>query len=76
MKRRSIIAFHRLFIFARVNVFDEVIKMDKTKTEFNEQNEEEDDITIYSRYVRDLLLDDDELSPIEDAFMNGYDEAD
>lgn len=35
----------------------------------------EDDTTIYSKYVRDSMLEDDELSPTEEAFMNGYDEA-
>ena len=34
-----------------------------------------DDESIYSEDVRDLLLEDDELSPFEDAFMRGYEEA-
>lgn len=37
--------------------------------------EPEDDISIYSRNVRESLVDDDELSPIEDAFMEGYENA-
>ena len=34
-----------------------------------------DDENIYSEEVRDRLLEDDELSPMEAAFMQGYDEA-
>ena len=33
------------------------------------------DDSIYSEATRDQLLDDDELSPMEEAFMRGYDEA-
>lgn len=40
-----------------------------------DEEESEDDISIYSRNVRESLLDDDELSPMEDAFMNGYEDA-
>jgi hypothetical protein len=40
------------------------------------RNEEsEDDLGIYSEDTREILLEDDELSPIEEAFMNGYDDA-
>lgn len=35
----------------------------------------EDDMNIYSRELREILLEDDELSPMEEAFMQGYDEA-
>lgn len=38
-------------------------------------DEEEDDISIYSKDVRESLLDDDELTPMEEAFMNGYEGA-
>ncbi|MEK6876840.1 MAG: hypothetical protein AABX63_05465 [Nanoarchaeota archaeon] len=38
-----------------------------------EENSEED--SIYSKATRDQLLEDDELSPMEEAFMRGYDEA-
>ena len=34
-----------------------------------------DDENIYSENVREQLLEDDELSPMEAAFMQGYDEA-
>ena len=37
--------------------------------------ESDDGNNIYSKDVRELLLDDDELSPIEEAFMNGYEDA-
>ena len=37
--------------------------------------EADDDITIYSKNVRELLLEYDELSPMEEAFMNGYEDA-
>ena len=36
---------------------------------------EMDDESIYSEKVRDQLLEDDELSPMEAGFMQGYDEA-
>ena len=35
---------------------------------------DEDDLDIYSSDVRELLLEDDELSPMEEAFMNGYEQ--
>ncbi len=41
----------------------------------SDEEESDDDITIYSKGVRESLLDDDELSPMEDAFMNGYEDA-
>ena len=37
--------------------------------------ENEDDINIYSKEVRELMLDDDELSPFEEAFLQGYESA-
>ena len=35
----------------------------------------DDDLGIYSKDVRESLLEDDELSPMEEAFMNGYEDA-
>ena len=40
-----------------------------------EEEKSDDDISIYSKDVRESLLDDDELSPMEEAFMNGYEDA-
>jgi hypothetical protein len=40
-----------------------------------EEEEFLDDENIYSEDSREMLLDEDELSPEEEAFMNGYDEA-
>ena len=34
-----------------------------------------EDDGIYSENTRDQLLEDDEISPMEAAFMQGYDEA-
>ncbi len=34
-----------------------------------------DEENIYEEVSRDLLLEDDELSPEEEAFMRGYEEA-
>lgn len=34
-----------------------------------------DDEDIYSEQVRELLIEDDALSPEEEAFMRGYEEA-
>jgi len=42
---------------------------------YSDEEESDDDISIYSKNVRELLLDDDELSPMEEAFMNGYEDA-
>ena len=47
--------------------------MRKRREEFEERDE--DDLTIYSQDARDSMLDDDELSPFEEAFMNGYENA-
>jgi len=35
----------------------------------------DEDIGIYSKKNRELMLDDDELTPMEEAFMSGYDSA-
>ena len=35
----------------------------------------EDDISIYSEEVRESLLENDELTPTEEAFMSGYEDA-
>ncbi len=40
-----------------------------------DEEDSEDDISIYSKDTRELLLEDDELSPMEEAFMNGYEDA-
>ena len=40
-----------------------------------EEEESEDDIGIYSKAARESLLEDDELSPMEEAFMNGYEDT-
>ncbi|MBI2658128.1 hypothetical protein HYX08_05540 [Candidatus Woesearchaeota archaeon] len=45
------------------------------KNEYPREDESEDDMSIYSRELREILLEDDELSPMEEAFMQGYDEA-
>lgn len=42
---------------------------------FDDEEKEEDDMNIYSKQLRESLLEDDELSPIEEAFMNGYEEG-
>ena len=51
--------------------------MDPINEEALEEEDEYLDIheNIYSEKTRDTLLDDDELSPEEAAFMRGYDEA-
>lgn len=41
----------------------------------SDDEDSEDDINIYSKNVRESLLDDDELSPMEEAFMRGYEDA-
>mgnify|MGYP001597435269 CR=1 FL=1 len=45
------------------------------KKYYSDDAESDDDASIYSKDVRESLLDDDELSPMEDAFMNGYEDA-
>ena len=45
------------------------------KKRYYSDEKSDDDNTIYSKDVRELLLDDDELSPMEEAFMNGYEDA-
>lgn len=42
---------------------------------YGEEDTEEDDMNIYSKQLRESMLEDDELSPIEEAFMNGYEEG-
>ncbi len=45
------------------------------KRKYSDDENSDDDNNIYSKNVRELLLDDDELSPMEEAFMNGYEDA-
>ena len=45
------------------------------KKESYGSDENEDDIGIYSKSAIALMLEDDELSPVEEAFMNGYEDA-
>ena len=45
------------------------------KRKYQREEKEDDDINIYSKEVRESLLDDDGLSPMEEAFMSGYDDA-
>lgn len=49
----------------------------KRRYKYKEQDkgQDEDDISIYSKEVRELMLEDDELSPMEEAFMEGYENA-
>ena len=39
------------------------------------EEDSDDDTNFYARNVRESLLEDDELSPMEEAFMNGYEDA-
>ena len=45
------------------------------KRKYFDEDKEEDDINIYSRQVRESLLEDDELSSWEEGFMSGYEEG-
>ena len=45
------------------------------KRKYKEEDKDEDDTSIYSKEVRESMLDDDELSPMEEAFMEGYEDA-
>lgn len=37
--------------------------------------ESSDDTNIYAKDVREILLEDDEISPLEEGFLNGYEGA-
>ncbi|MBI2657642.1 hypothetical protein HYX08_03030 [Candidatus Woesearchaeota archaeon] len=45
------------------------------KEEYGNSEENSDDTNFYAGDVRDSMLEDDELSPFEEAFMKGYEEA-
>lgn len=45
------------------------------KRKFIAEESSEDDFSIYSRHNRESQLEGDELSPIEEAFMVGYNNA-
>ena len=47
--------------------------MSKVVRTLDEENLEDD--TIYTREARLHLVEDDELTPTEEAFMQGYEEA-
>lgn len=42
---------------------------------YKDDENSDDDINIYSKSVRESMLDDDELSAAEEAFMSGYENA-
>ena len=65
---------YRLSIYNRfIIISPRVIWVLKRKIEYDE--EDKDNISIYSKEGRESMLDDDELTPIEEAFMSGYEEA-
>ena len=65
---------YRLIIYMTLAIDNPgVIRVLKRK--YIKDEESDDDISIYSKDVRESLLDDDELSPMEEAFMNGYEDA-
>ena len=65
---------YRLIIYMTLTILS--IKGDLVlKKRLPVEDKDEDDISIYSRDVRESMLDDDELSPMEEAFMNGYEDA-
>lgn len=70
-----------LYIIYRLSIYTSLtdIKMKGVsmlkKWRYSGEEKDEDDISIYSKEVRESLLDDDELSPMEEAFMNGYEDA-
>lgn len=65
---------YRLSIYNRFDIISQrVIWVLKRKIEYDE--EDKDDISIYSKEIRESMLDNDELSPMEEAFMSGYEEA-
>lgn len=68
---------YRLTIYIRLTTVVQEEGVTKVfKRKYTRDNEEsEDDTSIYSKDVRESLLDDDELSPMEEAFMNGYEDA-
>ena len=39
------------------------------------EEEKGEDTSIYAKEIREAMLEDDELSPMEEAFMNGYEDA-
>ena len=47
----------------------------KNSSFVNDEEITEDDFSIYSRYNRENQLEDDEISSVEEAFMEGYDSA-
>lgn len=64
---------YRLIIYnGFIIVIARVIWVRKKRIEYEE---DKGDISIYSKEARELMLDDDELTPMEEAFMAGYEEA-
>ncbi len=41
---------------------------------YEEEHYEDEDEDIYKKAMRSLLLEDDEIDEIEDAFMEGYED--
>ncbi len=66
---------YRLIIYIRLDPFMKGGDWMLKKRKYSDEENSDDDISIYSRNVRESLLDDDELSPMEEAFMNGYEDA-
>ena len=66
---------YRLTIYIPLMIINKEGVMRMLKRKYPKDEESDDDISIYSKSVRESLLDDDELSPMEEAFMNGYEDA-
>ena len=66
---------YRLSIYTR---FCNLIKGGETMRKeghYKDDEDSDDDINIYSKSVRESMLDDDELSAREEAFLSGYEDA-
>lgn len=42
---------------------------------YEEDSQSSDDTSLYVKNIRELMLEDDEISPFEECFMEGYDSA-
>ncbi|MBI2654336.1 hypothetical protein HYX02_06030 [Candidatus Woesearchaeota archaeon] len=45
------------------------------RRKYSDDENSDDDIDVYAKDVRESLLEDDELTPIEEAFLAGYEDA-
>lgn len=66
---------YRLIIYTTFQITNLVRGDSMLRRKYSDDENSDDDIDVYAKDVRESLLEDDELTPIEEAFLAGYEDA-